>query len=112
LEAIDTTTPSGRDTTEATMKKRVGIIYLRVRTDGHRDLTRSTIMAFSNSAKTPHIWNMARPRAKAKGVKLGRGSRKDGERSADEERWGVSKAELAKRIRGLRHQGKGIITWP
>jgi hypothetical protein len=24
-------------------------------------LTRSTIIALSNSAKTPHIWNIARP---------------------------------------------------
>ena len=28
---------------------------------------------------------------------LGRGNKKDGERSADEQRWGVSKAELEKR---------------
>jgi hypothetical protein len=31
-------------------------------------------------------------RAKAKGVKLGRGNKKDGERNADEERWGMSRA--------------------
>jgi DNA invertase Pin-like site-specific DNA recombinase len=49
-------------------------------------------------------------RAKANGVKLGRSSRKDGRRSADEERWGVSKAELAKRIRQLRSEGKAILT--
>ena len=36
--------------------------------------------------------------AKAKGVKLGRGNKKDGERSADEERWGMSRAALEKRI--------------
>jgi hypothetical protein len=30
-------------------------------------------------------------RAKAKGVKLGRGNKKDGERSADEGRWGMSR---------------------
>jgi DNA invertase Pin-like site-specific DNA recombinase len=53
--------------------------------------------------------NAGLARAKAHGVKLGRGSRKDGRRSADEERWGVSKAELAKRIHRLRSQGKGII---
>ena len=32
-------------------------------------------------------------RAKAKGVKLGRGNKKDGKRSADEERWGMSRAD-------------------
>jgi hypothetical protein len=40
-------------------------------------------------------------KAKSTGVKLGRGNKKDGERSADEERWGMSRAELEKRI--LRH---------
>jgi hypothetical protein len=29
---------------------------------------------------------------------MGRGKRKDGSRSADEERWGMSRAELEKRI--------------
>ena len=42
--------------------------------------------------------NSGLARAKAKGVKLGRGNKKDGERSADEERWGRSRAELEKRI--------------
>jgi DNA invertase Pin-like site-specific DNA recombinase len=33
--------------------------------------------------------NSGLARAKAKGVKLGRGNKKHGERSADEERWGI-----------------------
>jgi hypothetical protein len=37
-------------------------------------------------------------RARAKGVKLGRRNKRDGERSADEERWRMSRAELEKRI--------------
>jgi DNA invertase Pin-like site-specific DNA recombinase len=54
--------------------------------------------------------NAGLARAKANGVKLGRGSRKDGHRSADEKRWGMSRAELARRIRRLRSDGKGILT--
>jgi DNA invertase Pin-like site-specific DNA recombinase len=48
-------------------------------------------------------------RAKASGVKMGRGKRKDGERSADEERWGMSKAELEKQILKLRKGGMGVL---
>jgi DNA invertase Pin-like site-specific DNA recombinase len=43
--------------------------------------------------------------AKAKGVKLGRGNKKDGERSADE--LGMSRAELEKRILRLHKGGTG-----
>jgi DNA invertase Pin-like site-specific DNA recombinase len=46
--------------------------------------------------------------AKAKGVKLGRGNKKDGERSVDEKRWGMSRAELEKRILSLHKGGIGI----
>jgi hypothetical protein len=42
------------------------------------------------------------------GVKLGR-NKKDGERSADEERWGMSRAELEKRILRLHKGGTGIL---
>ena len=49
--------------------------------------------------------NSGLARAKAKGVKLGRGNKKDGERSVDEERWGMSRAELEKRIRS---RGAGL----
>ena len=53
--------------------------------------------------------NAGLARAKASGVELGRGKRKDGERSADEERWGMSKAELEKRILKLRRGGMGVL---
>ena len=42
-------------------------------------------------------------------IKLGRGNKKDGERSADEERWGMSRAELEKRILRLHKGGTGIL---
>jgi hypothetical protein len=43
------------------------------------------------------------------GVKLGRGNRKDDERSKDEQRWGLSRAELEKRILSLRKGGMGVL---
>jgi hypothetical protein len=49
--------------------------------------------------------NSGLARAKAKGVKLGRGNKKDGERSADEE----SRAELEKRVLRLHKGGTGIL---
>ena len=53
--------------------------------------------------------NAGLARAKAAGVELGRGKRKDGERSADEERWGMSRAELERRILRLHKDGTGIL---
>jgi DNA invertase Pin-like site-specific DNA recombinase len=53
--------------------------------------------------------NAGLKRAKRDGVKLGRGNRKDGARSLDEERWGMSRAELENRIMRLRKDGKGIL---
>ena len=53
--------------------------------------------------------NSGLARAKAKGVKLGRGNKKDGERSADEQRWGMSRGELERRIRKLHKGGTGIL---
>ncbi len=53
--------------------------------------------------------NSGLARAKAKGVKLGRGNKKDGERSVDEERWGMSRAELEKHILRLHKGGTGIL---
>ena len=41
--------------------------------------------------------NSGLARAKANGVEMGRGKRKDGTRSTDEVRWGVSTAEMEKR---------------
>src|ERR1700751_14789 len=52
--------------------------------------------------------NSGLARAKANGVKLGRGNKKDGKRSADEKRWGMSRAELEKRILRLYEGGTGI----
>ena len=53
--------------------------------------------------------NAGLARAKANGVKLGRGNRKDKRRSADEERWGISRSELQKRIRRLYKGGTGMV---
>ena len=53
--------------------------------------------------------NAGLARARASGVEFGRGKRKDGERSADEERWGMSKAELERRILKLRKGGMGVL---
>jgi DNA invertase Pin-like site-specific DNA recombinase len=53
--------------------------------------------------------NAGLARAKANGVKLGRGNRKDHKRSADEKRWGMSRAELEKRILRLRKQDMGFV---
>ena len=53
--------------------------------------------------------NSGLARAKAKGVKLGRGNKKDGDRSADEKRWGMSRAELEKRILHLYKGGTDIV---
>ena len=46
--------------------------------------------------------------AKAKGVKLGRGNKKDGDRGADEQRWGMSRAELERRIRASTRPARKI----
>ena len=85
-QAIDTTTPSGR-----AMFQMCGVFA---------EFERAMIVERVNSGLA---------RAKAKGVKLGRGNKKDGERSADEERWGMSRAELEKRILRLHNGGMGIL---
>jgi DNA invertase Pin-like site-specific DNA recombinase len=74
-QAIDTTTPSGR-----AMFQMCGVFA---------EFERAIIVERVNSGLA---------RAKAAGVKLGRGNNKDGKRSADEKRWGMSRAELEKRI--------------
>jgi len=53
--------------------------------------------------------NSGLARAKAKGVKLGRGNKKDGAWSVDEERWGMTRAELEERILRLAKDGTGIL---
>ena len=50
--------------------------------------------------------NSGLARAKAKGVKLGRGNKKDGRRSADEKRCSMSEDESEKRILRL-YKGDG-----
>ena len=85
-QAIDTTTPSGR-----AMFQMCGVFA---------EFERSMIVERVNSGLK---------RAKAQGVKLGRGRRKDGTRSEDEKRWGMSKAELEKRILRLHKGGAGML---
>ena len=80
-QAVDTTTPSGR-----AMFQMCGVLA---------EFERTMILERVNSGL---------PRAKAKGVKLGRGNKKDGERSADEKRWGMSRAELKKRTAPLQRR--------
>ena len=85
-QAIDTTTPSGR-----AMFQMCGVFA---------EFERSMIVERVNAGLA---------RAKANGVKLGRGKRKDRRRSADEERWGMSRSELEKRIRRLYKGGTGMV---
>ena len=85
-QAIDTTTPSGK-----AMFQMCGVFA---------EFERAMIVERVNSGLA---------RAKAKGVKLGRGNKKDGERSADEQRWGMTRAELEKRILRLYKGGTGIL---
>jgi len=85
-QAIDTTTPSGR-----AMFQMCGVFA---------EFERAMIVERVNAGLA---------RAKAKGVKLGRGNRKDKRRSADEERWGMSRSELQKRIRRLYKGGTGMV---
>jgi DNA invertase Pin-like site-specific DNA recombinase len=70
-QAIDTTTPSGR-----AMFQMCGVFA---------EFERSMIVERVNAGLA---------RARANGVRLGRGNRKDDQRSADERRWGMSRAEV------------------
>jgi DNA invertase Pin-like site-specific DNA recombinase len=85
-QALDTTTPSGR-----AMFQMCGVFA---------EFERCMIVDRVNAGLA---------RAKANGIKLGRGNRKDGRRSADEERWGQSAAQVEKRILNLRKGGMGIL---
>jgi DNA invertase Pin-like site-specific DNA recombinase len=85
-QALDTSTPSGR-----AMFQMCGVFA---------EFERSMIVERVNAGLK---------RAKAQGVRLGRGNRKDGERSADEARWGMSRAQLEKRILSLHKGGTGIL---
>jgi DNA invertase Pin-like site-specific DNA recombinase len=85
-QAIDTTTPSGR-----AMFQMCGVFA---------EFERSMIVERVNAGLK---------RAKRDGIELGRGKRKDGARNADETRWGMSRADLEKRILRLRKDGTGIL---
>jgi DNA invertase Pin-like site-specific DNA recombinase len=85
-QALDTTTPSGR-----AMFQMCGVFA-----EFERCMIRERV-------------NAGLARAKANGIKLGRGNRKDGHRSADEERWGMTALQMDKRIRSLHKGGTGIV---
>jgi DNA invertase Pin-like site-specific DNA recombinase len=85
-QAIDTTTPSGR-----AMFQMCGVFA---------EFERAMIVERVNAGLK---------RARRDGIKLGRGNRKDGARNADEARWGMSRADLEKRIMRLRKDGTGIL---
>jgi DNA invertase Pin-like site-specific DNA recombinase len=85
-QALDTSTPSGR-----AMFQMLGVFA-----EFERGIIRERV-------------NSGLARAKAKGVKLGRGNKKDGKRSADEKRWGMTRTELEKRILRLYKGGTGKV---
>ena len=85
-QAIDTTTPSGK-----AMFQMCGVFA---------EFERAMIVERVNAGLA---------RARAAGVEMGRGKRKDGGRSADEERWGMSRDQLERRILSLHKNGTGIL---
>jgi DNA invertase Pin-like site-specific DNA recombinase len=85
-QALDTSTPSGR-----AMFQMCGVFA---------EFERAMIVGRVNAGLK---------RAKAHGIRLGRGNRKDGTRSADEDRWGMTRAELEKRILRLHKDGMGLL---
>jgi DNA invertase Pin-like site-specific DNA recombinase len=85
-QALDTSTPSGR-----AMFQMCGVFA---------EFERAMIVGRVNAGLK---------RAKAQGVRLGRGNRKDGTWSADEERWGMTRAELEKRVLRLHKDGMGVL---
>jgi len=85
-QAIDTTTPSGR-----AMFQMCGVFA---------EFEKSMIVERVNAGIA---------KAKQAGIEFGRGKRKDDQRSKDEERWGMCRAELEKRILSLRKGGMGIL---
>jgi DNA invertase Pin-like site-specific DNA recombinase len=85
-QRLDTSTPSGR-----AMFQMCGVFA---------EFERSMIVERVNAGLK---------RARSQGVVLGRGRTKDGSRSLDEERWGMSRAELEKRILKLYNAGNGIL---
>jgi DNA invertase Pin-like site-specific DNA recombinase len=90
-QAMDTTTPSGK-----AMFQMCGVFA-----EFERSMIRERVVS-------------GLARARASGIKLGRGNIKPGddgkvERSEDEKRWGMSRAQLEKRILSLHKDGAGIL---
>jgi DNA invertase Pin-like site-specific DNA recombinase len=85
-QALDTTTASGR-----AMFQMCGVFA---------EFERAMIVERVNAGLA---------RAKANGVRMGRGNKKDGKLSADEQRWGMTRRELEKRTRKLRSDDMGIL---
>jgi DNA invertase Pin-like site-specific DNA recombinase len=85
-QSLDTSTPSGR-----AMFQMCGVFA-----EFEREMIRERV-------------NAGIARARDSGVKLGRGNRKDGDRSADEKRWGMSRVALEKRILALHGKGMGQL---
>src|SRR5215472_3357260 len=85
-QAIDTTTPSGR-----AMFHMCGVFA-----EFERAIIRERV-------------NAGLARARAKGIKVGRGNKKDGKLNADEQRWGMTRSQLEKTIKKFRSDGVGIL---
>lgn len=85
-QALDTTTPSGR-----AMFQMCGVFA-----EFERCMIQERVVS-----------GMAR--AREAGVKFGRGKKKDGQRTSDEQRWGKSRTQLEKDIRKLHGDGMGIL---
>jgi DNA invertase Pin-like site-specific DNA recombinase len=85
-QGLDTTTPSGR--------AMFGML--------------SVFSEFERAMIVERV-NAGLARAAASGIKLGRGNRKDGRRSVDEKRWGMSSEALEDRIHELRKEGMGVL---
>jgi DNA invertase Pin-like site-specific DNA recombinase len=85
-QALDTTTASGR-----AMFQMCGVFA---------EFERNMIVERVNAGLA---------RAKAAGVRTGRGNRKDGKPSSDEHRWGKSRMQLEAEIRQLRANGTGML---
>jgi len=85
-QAIDTTTPSGK-----AMFQMCGVFA-----EFERSMIVSRVAA-------------GLKRAKSQGVVMGRGRKKDGSRSLDEQRWGMSRAQLEQRVLKLHKAGTGML---
>jgi DNA invertase Pin-like site-specific DNA recombinase len=85
-QALDNSTPSGR-----AMFQMCGVFA-----EFERSMIRERV-------------NTGLARAKANGIKTGRGNKKDGKLSADEHRWGMTRPQLEAEIRKFRGDGMGML---